>query len=89
MTKAVVASFSTIGVLTTAYWLADGAIAQGKKDDAFGADVSSQCAQMTSAQVKDECVRRLRGESQIGYRTFVARWRVRQQLKSRPAGICD
>ena len=66
MTKAVVASFSTIGVLTTACWLADSAIAQGKKDDAFGADVSSQCAQMTSAQVKDECVRRLRGESQIG-----------------------
>ena len=31
---------------------ADGAIAQGKKDDAFGADVSSQCAQMTSPQIK-------------------------------------
>ena len=59
-------AFSTIGVLTTACWLAGTALAQGKNGDAFGADVSSQCAQMTSPQVRNECVRRLRGESQIG-----------------------
>jgi hypothetical protein len=66
MTKAVIASFSTIGVLTATCWFADSALAQGKKNDAFGTDVASQCAQMTSPQIKDECVRRLRGESQIG-----------------------
>lgn len=59
-------AFSTIGVLTAACWLAGTALAQGKKDDALGTDVSSQCAQMANPQIKDECVRRLRGESQIG-----------------------
>ena len=66
MIKTVVASFSTIGVLTVACLLAATALAQGKKDDAFGTDVSAQCAQMKDPRVKDDCVRRLRGEAQIG-----------------------
>jgi hypothetical protein len=42
------------------------ALAQGKKDEAFGTDVSSQCAQVSDPRVKDDCVRRLRSDAQIG-----------------------
>jgi hypothetical protein len=55
-----------IAVLALALGLSDAASAQGKGDGAFGTDVSSECAQMSNPQVKDECVRRLRSGAQIG-----------------------
>jgi hypothetical protein len=41
-------------------------ISPGKKDDAFGTDVASQCAQMADPRLKDDCVRRLRSDAQLG-----------------------
>jgi hypothetical protein len=41
------------------------ALAQGKKDEVFGTGVSSQCADV-SPRLKDECVRRLRSQAEIG-----------------------
>ncbi len=66
MTKIVRLILNTIAVLALAFGVANLALAQGKKDDAFGTDVSSQCAQMKDPRVKDDCVRRLRSEAQIG-----------------------
>jgi hypothetical protein len=66
MTKIVRLVLNTIAVLPLAFSVANLALAQGKKDDALGTDVSSQCAQMKDPRVKDDCVRRLRGEAQIG-----------------------
>jgi hypothetical protein len=42
------------------------AMAQGKQGDALGADVSSQCAKMSDPRVKDDCVRLLRKDAQLG-----------------------
>jgi hypothetical protein len=56
----------TISVFALSLGLADAASAQGKSDDAFGSDVSSQCAQMSNPQVRDDCVRRLRSSAQLG-----------------------
>ena len=66
MTKIVRVALNTTALLALAFCAANFALAQGKKDEAFGADVSSQCAQMKDPRVKDDCVRRLRGEAQIG-----------------------
>jgi hypothetical protein len=43
------------------------ATAQNKPGEAFGTDVSSQCAQISDPRVKDDCVRKLRND-----RTLVA-----------------
>jgi hypothetical protein len=58
--------FTTIAVFALALGLADAASAQGKSDGAFGTDVSSECAQMSNPQIRDECVRRLRSSAQLG-----------------------
>lgn len=44
---------------------AEFALAQGKKDQALGADVSTRCANV-SPGLKDECVRQLRAQNDIG-----------------------
>ena len=51
---------ATITVVALSLGLAGAASAQGKSDEAFGTDVSSQCAQMSDPRVRDDCVRRLR-----------------------------
>jgi len=59
-------TFLTVAVLSSMCSFAGLAMAQGKQGDAFGADVSSQCAQMSDPRVKDDCVRRLRRDEQLG-----------------------
>jgi hypothetical protein len=61
-----VKAFLTLLVFSTTWCFAGLAMAQGKQGDAFGTDVSSQCAQMKDPRVKDDCVRRLRSEAQLG-----------------------
>jgi hypothetical protein len=57
---------ATITVVALSLGLAGAASAQGKSDEAFGTDVSSQCAQMSDPRVRDDCVRRLRSGAQLG-----------------------
>jgi hypothetical protein len=66
MTKIAKTSLSIFTMLALSLGLAAAASAQGKKDDAFGTDVSSQCAQMVDPRLKDDCVRRLRSDAQPG-----------------------
>jgi hypothetical protein len=61
-----VKSFLTVLVFSSMCGFAGLAMAQGKQGDAFGTDVSSQCAQMSDPRVKDDCVRRLRSDAQLG-----------------------
>jgi hypothetical protein len=42
------------------------AFAQGKQGDAFGTDVSSQCAQMANPGAKADCIRLLRKDADLG-----------------------
>ena len=42
------------------------AMAQGKQGDAFGSDVSFQCGHISEPRAKDDCVRRLRSDAQLG-----------------------
>jgi hypothetical protein len=39
---------------------------QGKQGDAFGTDVSSQCAHVADPGAKSDCVRRLRQGAELG-----------------------
>jgi hypothetical protein len=66
MAKIARTSLSTFTMLALSLGLAAAASAQGRKDDAFGTDVSSQCAQMADPRLKDDCVRRLRSDAQLG-----------------------
>jgi hypothetical protein len=59
-------TFLTVLVFSGMCSFAGLAMAQGKQGDAFGTDVSSQCAQMSEPRSKDECVRRLRSDAQLG-----------------------
>jgi hypothetical protein len=65
MTKIANASLSIFTVLALSLGLVGSASAQGKKDEAFGTGVSSQCAHVSDPQLKDDCVRKLR-EAQLG-----------------------
>lgn len=58
--------FVTVLVFSSMCSFAGLAMAQGKQADALGTDISSQCAQMGDPRVKDDCVRRLRSEAQLG-----------------------
>jgi hypothetical protein len=44
-------------------------MAQGKKDEAFGSEVSSKCAhrRIMPPDSRDDCVQQLRSDAQIGY----------------------
>jgi hypothetical protein len=66
MTEIAKTSLSIFTMLALNLGLPGAASAQGKKDDAFGTDVSSQCAQMADPRLKDDCVRRLRSDAQLG-----------------------
>jgi hypothetical protein len=66
MTNTTNASLSIITVLAFSVGLAGAASAQSKKDDAFGADVSSKCAQMVDPGAKADCVRLLRKDADLG-----------------------
>ena len=62
-----VKAFLTAVLVVSSTWSFAGlAMAQGKHGDALGSDVSSQCAQMSDPRVKDDCVRRLRSDAQLG-----------------------
>jgi hypothetical protein len=61
-----VKAFLTVLVFGSMCSFAGLAMAQGKQGDAFGTDVSSQCAQMSDPRLKDDCVRRLRSDAQLG-----------------------
>src|SRR5262245_51057335 len=61
-----VRAFLTVLIFGSMCSFAGLAMAQGKQGDAFGTDVSSQCAQMSDPRVKDDCVRRLRSDAQLG-----------------------
>jgi hypothetical protein len=66
MTKIAKIFSSTFTMFTLSLGLAAAASAQGKSDDTFGTEVSSQCAQIADARLKDDCVRRLRSDAQLG-----------------------
>jgi hypothetical protein len=56
----------TAAVLSSMCSFAGLATAQSKQGDVLGADVSSQCAKMSDPRVKDDCVRLLRKDAQLG-----------------------
>ena len=56
----------TVAVLGSVCSSAGVAMAQGKQGDAFGSDVSSQCGHISDPRVKDDCVRNLRSNAQLG-----------------------
>jgi hypothetical protein len=58
--------FLTALVIVSMCSFAGLAMAQSKQGDGLGTEVSSQCAQMSDPRVKDDCVRRLRSEAQLG-----------------------
>ena len=62
MTKA----FLAAAAIASACSFAGLAFAQGIQGDAFGTDVSSQCAQMTDPGGKADCVRLLRKDADLG-----------------------
>src|SRR5262245_47592456 len=59
-------AFLTVLVIGSTCSFAGLALAQGKQGDNLGSEVSSQCAQMSDPRLKDDCVRRLRSEAQLG-----------------------
>src|SRR5262245_8986008 len=59
----------TVAVLGSVGSFAGLAMAQGKQSEAFGSDVSSQCAhrRIMPPDPRDDCVRKLRSDAQTGY----------------------
>jgi hypothetical protein len=59
----------TVAVLGSVGGVADLAMAQGKQGEAFGREVSSQCAhrRMMPPDPRDDCARKLRNDAQLGY----------------------
>ena len=59
----------TVAVLGSVGSFADLAMAQGKQGEAFGGEVSSQCAhrRVMPPDPRDGCVRKLRSDAQLGY----------------------
>src|SRR5262249_1754670 len=59
----------TVAVLGTVGSFAGPAMAQGKQGEAFGSEVSSQCAhrRVMPPDPRDDCARKLRGDTQLGY----------------------
>jgi hypothetical protein len=59
----------TVAVLGSVGSFAGLAMAQGKPGEAFGSEVSSQCAhrRVMPPDPRDDCVRKLRGDAQLGY----------------------
>ena len=59
----------TVAVLGSVGSFAGLAMAQGKQGEAFGSDISSQCAhrRIMPPDPRDDCVRKLRSDAQVGY----------------------
>jgi hypothetical protein len=59
----------TVAVLGSVGSFAGLAMAQGTRGEAFGSDVSSQCAhrRVMPPDARDDCVRKLRSDAQLGY----------------------
>ena len=59
----------TVAVLGSVGSFAGLAMAQGKQGEAFGSEVSSQCAhrRVMPPDPRDDCVRKLRSDAQLGY----------------------
>ena len=59
----------TVAVLGSMGSFAGLAMAQGKRGEAFGSEVSSQCAhrRVMPPDPRDDCVRKLRSDAQLGY----------------------
>ena len=59
----------TVAVLGSVGGFAGLAMAQGKQGEAFGSEVSSQCAhrRVMPPDPRDDCVRKLRSDVQLGY----------------------
>jgi hypothetical protein len=59
----------TVAVLGSVDSFAGLAMAQGKQGEAFGSEVSSQCAhrRVMPPDPRDDCVRKLRSDAQLGY----------------------
>ena len=58
-----------VAVLGSVGGFAGLAMAQGKQGEAFGSEVSSQCAhrRVVPPDPHDDCVRKLRNDAQLGY----------------------
>jgi hypothetical protein len=59
----------TVAVLGSVGSFVGLATAQGKQGEAFGSEVSAQCAhrRIMPPDPRDECVRQLRSDAQLGY----------------------
>lgn len=59
----------TVAVLGSVGSFTGLAMAQGKQGEAFGSEISSQCAHRRAMppDPRDGCVRKLRGDAQLGY----------------------
>jgi hypothetical protein len=59
----------TVAVLGSVSSFADLAMAQGNQGEAFGREVSSQCAHRRTMppDPRDDCARKLRSDAQLGY----------------------
>jgi len=59
----------TVAVLGSVGSFAGLAMAQGKQGEAFGSEVSSQCAhrRVMPPDPRDGCVRQLRSDAELGY----------------------
>src|SRR4030095_3281418 len=74
----------TVAVLGSVDNFASLAMAQGKQDEAFGSEVSSQCAhrRVMRPDPHDDCVRKPRSDAQLGY----GQGGANQQLDQRDEG---
>src|SRR5882672_6121703 len=59
----------TLAVLGSVGSFADLAMAQGQQGEAFGSEISSQCAhrRVMAPNLRDGCVPKLRSDAQLGY----------------------
>jgi hypothetical protein len=66
----------TVAVLGSVGSFAGPSMAQGKQGGAFGSEVSSQCAhrRVMPPDPRDDCVRKLRSDAQLGYAQGDAPW---------------
>jgi hypothetical protein len=66
----------TVAVLGSVGSFAGPSMAQGNQGEAFGSEVSSQCAhrRVMPPNQRDDCVRKLRGDAELGYAQGDAPW---------------
>jgi hypothetical protein len=76
----------TIAVLGSVDSFASLALAQGKQDEAFGSEVSSQCAhrRVMRPDPHSDCVRKPRSDAQLGYEQGNANQQSYQRDEEQP-----